>query len=101
MASFLHSIKVAGTAVGGCGGIPDGRVKEVVMSRQGHLFPFEAVSQAAKECSGWLAVEFRRFGEIEKQWREDRKDMTIQDHMVPSQKWPEVVKRPSPKKNKL
>ncbi|KAF7924912.1 hypothetical protein EAE99_006389 [Botrytis elliptica] len=96
-----EGIKVTGTGVGGSGGIPDGRVKEIVMSKQGHLFPFEATSQTAKECSEWLAAELETFRETEKQWRESRKHMTVRDHMVPSQKWLQVVKRPSRQKNKL
>lgn len=96
-----EGIKVTGTGIGGSGGMVDGRVKEIVMSKQGHLFPFEAIAQTAKECSNWLAVELERFKESEEQWREDRKEMTIRDHMVPSQKWLDVVKRPSPKRTKL
>ncbi|KAM0123444.1 hypothetical protein ACHAO1_011294 [Botrytis cinerea] len=96
-----EGIKVTGTDVGGSGGIPDGRVKEVVMNKQGHLFPFEATSQTAKKCAEWLAVELDTFRETEEKWRESRKDMSVQDHMVPSQKWLEVVKRPSRQKNKL
>lgn len=96
-----EGIKITGTGVGGSGGIPEGRVYEIVMSKQGHLFPFEATSQTAKECSEWLAVELGKFRETEKQWRESRNNMTGRDHMVPSLKWLQVVRRPSRSKNKL
>ncbi|KAF7946114.1 hypothetical protein EAE96_009119 [Botrytis aclada] len=90
-----EGIKVTGTDVGGSGGILDGRVKEIVKSKQGHLFPFEATSQTAKECSEWLSVGLGKFIEMEKQWKESRRDMTVRVHMLPGEKWLEVVKRPS------
>jgi hypothetical protein len=96
-----EGIKVTGTGVGGSGGIPEGRVKELVVKNRGHLFPFEEVAHTAKECSAWLTQEMGRFRQTEKAWNDQRANMSVEEHMVLSKKWMETVKPFSAFKNKL
>ena len=87
-----EGIKVCGTGVGGGGGMAEGRVKEVVVKGRGHLFPFEAVEDAGKQCAIWLGAEMERFREEEKRWRRQREAMSQKDHLATDDKWKAVVK---------
>jgi hypothetical protein len=95
-----EGIKIAGTGLGGSGGMREGRVREAAIAK-GHMFPFEAVEETAKTCAGWLGEELRRFAEKQTAWNEERAKMSKRDHLVLSEKWMEVVKPMSAFKNKL
>jgi len=96
-----EGIKVTGNGIGGSGGIPEGRVKEVSIKGGSHLFPFEAVEKTAEECGKWLGEVLEEFGKRESVWRKEREGMSSRDHLVTTKKWLEVVKPVSSFKNKL
>ncbi|TKA62326.1 hypothetical protein B0A49_05348 [Cryomyces minteri] len=61
-----------GVGVGGSGGAPEGRVREVLFDGAGHLIPMEIVGQTADECLAWLGPKMARWREGEeaerRQW---------------------------------
>ncbi|XP_044715557.1 alpha/beta hydrolase family domain-containing protein [Hirsutella rhossiliensis] len=67
-----EGIKIAGTGVGGSGGSPEAKVKEVMTFREQQV-----------------------------KWNQERENMTMKDHMTLSKTWMEVVKPPSGVKTKL
>lgn len=96
-----EGIKMAGTGIGGSGGLPEVRVKEVMLRGHGHLLPFTAVKEAARICGEWLGSEMEMFRERERKWSDQRGKMTARDHLTLSRTWMEVVKPPSAAKTKL
>lgn len=84
-----EGIKVCGTGVGGSGGLPEGRVREVTLAGLGHLMPFQEVTKVIEPCVAWLEEEMERFRETEKQWEQERKDVT---HLEVSENWYKVLK---------
>jgi hypothetical protein len=84
-----EGVKVCGTGVGGSGGLPEGRVREVTLARLGHLMPFQEVTKVVEPCVAWLEEEMDRFRRIEKQWEEDRKRV---NHLELSDTWYKVLK---------
>ncbi|KAJ5651932.1 hypothetical protein N7507_009358 [Penicillium longicatenatum] len=83
-----EGIKVCGTGVGGSGGLPEGRVREVTLTGLGHLMPFQEVTKVAEPCVAWLEEEMDRFRRTEKQWEEDRKRA---NHLELSETWYKVL----------
>ncbi|KAK1144787.1 hypothetical protein N8T08_004798 [Aspergillus melleus] len=102
-----QGIKTCGEGVGGSGGVAHGKVKEVILSKAGHLFPFEDVAETAEQCFSWLEQEMAKFIETERDWIEKREAMSKRDHLVLSEKWFQTIKpisafrAPRPKKEKL
>lgn len=60
-----QGIRVAGTGFGGSGGIQEGRVREVTLPEQPHVFPFTAVGETASVCFEWLNAETDKYQERE------------------------------------
>lgn len=99
-----EGVKVTGTGVGGSGGIPEGRVKEVTFPGRGHLFPMEIVGETAEECAGWLGKEMARWrGEQEKWEREKaaRNALVIDEAFKKVVRPPVMAKRPTNRQAKL
>lgn len=65
-APALRADKLACTGVGisGSGGVKQGRVKEVVLEKVGHLIPMERVGETATASTEWIGQEMER-------WRRD------------------------------
>ncbi|OJJ67267.1 hypothetical protein ASPBRDRAFT_136499 [Aspergillus brasiliensis CBS 101740] len=84
-----EGIKTCGTGVGGSGGIPEGRVREVTLPGLGHLMPFQAVRQVAEPCVAWLESEMARFREAERLWAEEQKGRS---HLTLEETWYRVLK---------
>ncbi|RAL14752.1 uncharacterized protein BO97DRAFT_422104 [Aspergillus homomorphus CBS 101889] len=84
-----EGIKTCGTGVGGSGGIPEGRVREVTLPGLGHLMPFQAVQQVTEPCVAWLESELARFRETERLWAEEQKGRS---HLTLEGRWYRVLK---------
>lgn len=84
-----EGIKACGTGVGGSGGLPEGRVREVTLTGLGHLMPFQEVKKVAEPCVAWLEEEMERFRQAEKQWEERRRGM---NHLELNETWYKVLK---------
>lgn len=64
-------LAVTGTGVGGSGGAPKGRVKEVLMQDTGHLIPMEKVQETSEHVVQWLVPELGRWREADEAEREE------------------------------
>ncbi|PYH89233.1 hypothetical protein BO71DRAFT_453570 [Aspergillus ellipticus CBS 707.79] len=53
-------LRATGTGMGGSGGVPAGRVREVVLPRCGHLVVQEAMGECAEVAASWIGAEVRR-----------------------------------------
>ena len=87
-----QAAKVCGTGVGGSGGMAEGRVKEVVFPKHGHLFPMEIVNETAHECAQWLGTELARWRKDEEEWRNMRAKRPKDDDLKTDEKWRAYVK---------
>ncbi|RAK98073.1 alpha/beta hydrolase [Aspergillus ibericus CBS 121593] len=83
------AIQTCGTGVGGSGGVPEGRVKEVTLPGLGHLMPFQNVGTVAEPCVAWLQDEMDRFRRMEREWEEARKGKS---HLVVEENWYKVLR---------
>jgi len=59
-----HKMEATGTGLGGSGGAPKGRAKNIVLKGVGHLIPMERVGETGAAAVGWIGGEMR-------QWRKD------------------------------
>jgi hypothetical protein len=96
-----EGIKVCGAGVGGSGGVGEGCVKEILLPKAGHLFPFENVSGAAEACATWLEDRIGAWRVMEREWQEKRQAMEKKGHLVLSEEWYKHVRPISGGKNKL
>ncbi|KAB8218153.1 hypothetical protein BDV33DRAFT_232339 [Aspergillus novoparasiticus] len=69
------------------GGDSQGNVKEVVIPKGSHLFPFEKVAEAAEVSSAWLGQEVQSFVIAEREWAEKRQSMNKRDDLVLGEEW--------------
>ena len=90
-----EGVKSCGIGVGGSGGVVDGKVKEVVIAKHGHLFPFEAVEETAYACFAWLEETLAAFRGEEEVWRKARENRGEKDDIMIDETWRKIVKPPS------
>lgn len=64
-----QKMDLTGTGVGGSGGAPEGRAKEVLIPDAGHMVPMEAVGRCADAAAEWLRPEMDRWAREEAEWR--------------------------------
>lgn len=74
-----------GSGVGGSGGVKEGRVKEVVLERTGHLVAMEAVDACADAAATWLGQELKRWREEEDAFQQDWSRRPSRDKLVISE----------------
>ena len=78
-----EKMELTGIGVGGSGGAPANRVREVVLEDVGHLIPMEAVTRCAAAAGEWLTSDIKRWkgeeAEFKREWeaRERRARYTI------------------------
>ncbi|RDA85070.1 hypothetical protein CP532_3128 [Ophiocordyceps camponoti-leonardi (nom. inval.)] len=89
--AIRRTVEATGLAVGGSGGKPEGRVREV-MVRGGHAFPFTAVEETGLASSAWLGEEMGRYREREREWVSERGRMSERDHLVLPTRWKEIFR---------
>ncbi|KAL8835298.1 MAG: hypothetical protein Q9170_003384 [Blastenia crenularia] len=58
-----------GIGVGGSGGAPEGRVKQILFKDAGHLMPMEIVGELADAAAEWLVQEMGRWKQQEKEFK--------------------------------
>ncbi|KAF2496028.1 hypothetical protein BU16DRAFT_617537 [Lophium mytilinum] len=66
-----NKLSVTGTGIGGSGGVKEGRVKEVVFEKTGHLIPMEKPGETAESVAQWVAAEMDRWRAAEKLAEQD------------------------------
>lgn len=63
-----EKMEFTGRAVGGSGGVPAGRVREVVLPKTGHLVAMEEPQECARATADWIAQELDF-------WREEEAEL--------------------------
>ncbi|KAJ6024239.1 toxin biosynthesis protein-like protein [Penicillium herquei] len=86
---MMEGIKVCGTGIGGSGGIPENKVKEIIIPGMGHLLPFQDVKKTVDPCSIWLREEMKRYRKVEKDWEELRAE---RNHLMVEDAWYKTLK---------
>ena len=70
--SRKQKMELTGTGVGGSGGAPADRVREVMIEDVGHLIPMEAVTRCAAAAGEWLTSDIKRWrgeeAEFKREW---------------------------------
>ncbi|KAF2813251.1 uncharacterized protein BDZ99DRAFT_252107 [Mytilinidion resinicola] len=64
-------LSMTGVGVGGSGGVKEGRVKEVLFEKTGHLIPMEKVGETAESMAQWVGAEMDRWRAAEKLTEQD------------------------------
>lgn len=86
--------KIAGTGVGGSGGVMEGRVKEITLPNCGHLFPMQRVNETAESCATWLGDELQRWRQEERVWQKGRAGNLNMDNLRIDEAYKSIVKPP-------
>jgi hypothetical protein len=82
-----QKMALTGTGVGGSGGAREGRVKEVLFPKAGHLIPMEAVSECADAAAEWLKPEMERWLSEEEEWRQTWEGRSVRERRTLSEEW--------------
>ncbi|KAL2128632.1 hypothetical protein VTI74DRAFT_8919 [Chaetomium olivicolor] len=80
-----------GTGVGGSGGAPKGRVKEVVLDC-GHLVAMERVPQCAEAIAGWLSGELELWRRERERFEERRRGKKRIELIAVDEQWKREIK---------
>jgi hypothetical protein len=80
-----------GTGVGGSGGAPKGRVREVVLDC-GHLVAMERVPQCADAIAGFLEAELELWRREQKEFAEKRARVGARDLVMVDEQWKREIK---------
>ncbi len=88
-----------GIGVGGSGGVAEGRVKGITLTRVGHLIPMEDPERTADEIAEWIGVEVPKFKEEMKLW-EKWQAKTLKEKSGIDEQWSKAMGGP-PKRAKI
>lgn len=96
----LQNIMLArtGTAIGGSGGIKEGRVSKTTIKDAGHLFPFEKPAECAQEIAKWLGNDLKAWRERVDYAKKHRDDKSTADRLRLSEEWIKRAKEGSKQK---
>ncbi|EGD86660.1 hypothetical protein H112_05166 [Trichophyton rubrum D6] len=84
-------IEQTGIAVGGSGGVAEGRIRGIVMKGVGHLIAMEAVNRTAELCTDQISVEMHRWRREEEQLTTAWKKKSSVEKMTIDQEWVKQV----------
>lgn len=101
-----EGVCIAGTGVGGSGGITEGRAKHVTIPGHAHLMPLTAMNQAVDLCAEWLGSEMEIYKTQEVAWKDKQASLRSRDHYMLDESWFEHVKpfsafKRKPKRNTI
>ena len=82
-----------GIAPGGSGGAAQGKVKEVVVERAGHLLPMEAISETVAASTDWIAKQTELWSQTEEEWRHQWENKSLTDRTMISEEWKRQIVR--------
>ncbi|KAL4920239.1 Alpha/beta hydrolase family-domain-containing protein [Aspergillus aurantiobrunneus] len=89
-----------GIGLGGSGGVVAGRVRDIVLTDNGHLVAQEAPVKCAEEASKWLGLELQRWREEEKLFRDQWSRKSKVEKITIDSRWKSHVPAPvRPKKD--
>ncbi|OOF95744.1 hypothetical protein ASPCADRAFT_145975 [Aspergillus carbonarius ITEM 5010] len=97
---MADKMAATGTGLGGSGGAPAGRVRDVYLAEFGHLLAQEAPIQCADAAGKWLGAEIERWRTEEREFREQWSQKSKLEKVTIDPRWKEHVPAPErPKKN--
>ncbi|BCR95892.1 putative toxin biosynthesis protein [Aspergillus luchuensis] len=97
---MADKMAATGTGLGGSGGAPAGRVRDVYLAEFGHLLAQEAPKECADAASKWLGAELERWRTEEREFQEQWSRKSKVEKVTIDSRWKEHVPRPErPKKN--
>ena len=82
-----RKVESTGIGTGGSGGARDGRVKEIIIEKFGHMFPIEDVTKSAKAAAEWLGEEMRRWRDEEESRIRSREARRPLDNVMVGEEW--------------
>ncbi|KAL9108159.1 MAG: hypothetical protein Q9227_007013 [Pyrenula ochraceoflavens] len=88
-----------GVGVGGSGGVREGRVKEIIIEKAGHLVAMEEVTQCADAAATWLGSEIQRINAEDERFYAEWDKKTLQEKSTIDQKWKQMM-GPPPERRK-
>ncbi|PYH99135.1 toxin biosynthesis protein [Aspergillus ellipticus CBS 707.79] len=97
---MADKMAATGTGLGGSGGVPAGRVRDVYLAEFGHLVAQEAPAQCADAASKWLGAELKRWQSEEQAFKEQWNRKSKLEKVTIDSRWREHVPAPErPKKS--
>lgn len=84
---------IAGTGIGGSGGVPCERVKHVVFPKAFHTLPLEKVANIADALAPWISKELQRWNEDERRIAEGWETLSPKERSSLSGEWMSSVFR--------
>lgn len=79
--------KIAGTGIGGSGGMPCERVKHAVFPKAFHTLPLEKVADTADTLAPWISKELQRWNEDERRIAEGWETLSSKERSTMSGEW--------------
>ena len=76
-----------GTGLGGSGGAKEGRVKEVLFEKVGHLIPMIEPERTAEAAGEWLADDLERWRDEEEEFERDWASKSVLEKTTVSKEW--------------
>lgn len=89
-----------GVGIGGSGGVPAGRVRDVRLAEIGHLVAQEAPTQCAENAATWLGFELKRFRAEEEAFRAQWSQKSKVQKLTVDDRWLAHVPKPERKPKK-
>ena len=80
-------MECTGIGVGGSGGLPAGKVSEVLFEDLGHLIPMVAVERCALAAAQWLMSELERWRREEQEWKREWNAKDGRERFTISEEW--------------
>lgn len=91
-----EKLERTGSGIGGSGGVKEGRVKGIVLGKNGHLVAMEAVEACADATAAWLGTELKRWREEDDRNMQGWSQKSQRDKLVVSEEWKRRVIQGSP-----
>ncbi|KAL8763380.1 MAG: hypothetical protein Q9184_000768 [Pyrenodesmia sp. 2 TL-2023] len=80
-------MNATGVGVGGSGGSPEGRVKQVLFEDASHLMPMEIVGELAEATAEWLVPEMEHWKNQENEFQTRWSRMSLYEKQTVSDEW--------------
>ena len=88
-----RKVNMTGTAIGGSGGVKEGRVEQVVVKGAAHLCTFEKPAECAEIVADWLGRDLKAWRKRVEIERNNRDDKSTADGLRLSEQWIKVAKK--------
>jgi len=89
-----EKMSLTGIGVGGSGGAPAGRVKDIVFEDIGHLIAMEAVGRTAHHTSEWIGGEIKQWKEAEEEFNRVWRAKPRLERQMIDEEWKKMIGGP-------